>query len=850
MFKKMKLGLKIGMGFGLLLVIAATLGILAIFNMSNVETQSVMLQKEYVPEVDVANNVERKSFHTMYAMRGYGFTGEQAMLEDAQNELKQLHERLAQAKKLGDEAPNLKKLTPAVEKIEQMVNSYEELVDETVAVNAKMEKNKQTLDKAAALYMGNCNDYLVGQNQKMEKEIKEGLGEAALDKRLQKITIVNDIIDIGNATRIAAWKSQAEREPKIIQDANLNFPVMKEKFNILRQLSSAPEDLKRIDDTQSAADAYKTAMNTYLDNWLINRDLGEKRGQLGDKILEEAMSVSVAGMEGTVRIADAAVKSLSSASSIMIIGLIVAAFIGIAAAILITRSITKPVILGVNLAQEIAKGDFSMRLNLDRGDEIGVLANSLDEMAENLAQNAAIAEKIADGNMNVDVTLASDKDQLGLALQKMVLNLNDVLGQMQEAGEQIASGSGQVSDSAQSLSQGATQQAASLEEISASLNQLSSQTSTNAENANQANQLSSSAQQAAKQGGTQMESMVAAMAEINEAGQNISKIIKTIDEIAFQTNLLALNAAVEAARAGQHGKGFAVVAEEVRNLAARSAKAAAETSELIEGSVEKTKNGSDIAGKTAEALHEIFTGISKTSDLVAEIAAASNEQAQGVSQISQGVSQIDDVTQQNTASAEEGAAAAEELSGQAETMRQMLARFTLASGNQVQQNYRPEISVPQTSSIQSIGWGGQNNAVSIQGGALSIQWKDSLNTGIPFVDKQHRQLLDLINKLFKIMKDGGDRMLIGSVVDDLAKYTIYHFREEEKLMKKHHYPDFDAHKNIHDQFVTKVGDFAEKLKSGARVAPADIYKMLKDWLISHIENQDIAGYVPHVKKRM
>ena len=375
----------------------------------------------------------------------------------------------------------------------------------------------------------------------------------------------------------------------------------------------------------------------------------------------------------------AAVKSIQW--SLGIVGLIAIGAI-VLVAILIARSISRPVVLGVNLAEEIAKGDFSLRLNMDRGDEIGVLAKSLDSMAESLAQNAAVAEQIADGNLDVEVKLASDKDQLGLALQKMTDNLNDILGNVQVAGEQIASGSGQVSDSSQSLSQGATESAASLEEISSSLNQLSSQTTTNAENASQASQLASNAQTAAQQGGTKMESMVAAMHEINESGQSISKIIKTIDEIAFQTNLLALNAAVEAARAGQHGKGFAVVAEEVRNLAARSAKAAAETSELIEGSVQKTKAGSDIASQTSEALKEIFEGVSKTSDLVAEIAAASNEQAQGVRQISIGVEQIDQVTQQNTASSEEGAAAAEELSSQAEAMKQMLARFTLRGQNQ------------------------------------------------------------------------------------------------------------------------------------------------------------------------
>ncbi len=345
--------------------------------------------------------------------------------------------------------------------------------------------------------------------------------------------------------------------------------------------------------------------------------------------------------------------------------------------VLLVRPITAALNKGVAFAKEIQIGDLSSRLKLSRGDEIGQLGHALDTMADSLQQRSELAEAIAEGDLTRDVTLASEQDVLGRALRTMAEKLNDIISQINAASEQIDSGSSQVSDSAQDLSQGATQQAAAIEEISASLNELSGRTQTNADNAQAANQLAITAQDAANSGSSQMQEMVSAMHEINESGQNISKIIKTIDEIAFQTNLLALNAAVEAARAGQHGKGFAVVAEEVRNLAARSAKAASETAELIEGTVQKGANGAQIANRTASALEEIVNGIGKTADLIGEIAASSKEQAEGITQVSDGINQIDQVTQRNTAGAEEGAAAAEELSSQSAYMRDILAQFKL-----------------------------------------------------------------------------------------------------------------------------------------------------------------------------
>ncbi|MCF6178495.1 MAG: methyl-accepting chemotaxis protein [Geopsychrobacter sp.] len=338
--------------------------------------------------------------------------------------------------------------------------------------------------------------------------------------------------------------------------------------------------------------------------------------------------------------------------------------------------------------------------------ELTELGSVLVGMANSMQGRSELAEAIASGDLTRDVKLNSQNDQLGKALKTMLGGLREMVSNLQVAGEQIASGSGQVSDAAQSLSQGATESAASLEEVTSSMTEMSSQVAMSAENANQANVLSTEAQNAAETGNSQMTEMVEAMSEINSAGQNISKIIKVIDEIAFQTNLLALNAAVEAARAGQHGKGFAVVAEEVRNLAARSAKAAEETAELIEGSVELTARGSQIASQTAEALSGITGSTTKVSDLLEEIAAASNEQAQGIAQVSQGLSQIDQVTQQNTATAEESAAASEELSGQALQMQEMLKRFTLNQSSSRGQgtHFQPAPSSPSPTQASQAGW--------------------------------------------------------------------------------------------------------------------------------------------------
>lgn len=345
-------------------------------------------------------------------------------------------------------------------------------------------------------------------------------------------------------------------------------------------------------------------------------------------------------------------------------------------------STAKPLKETTQIAQALADGELSISVPdkfLNRKDEIGKLTASFASLIKAYQYKGEIINKIAEGHgdFTINVQLASENDEFGKNIEKMLTSLNLVMGQIKQTADQVAAGAGQLSMASQSLSQGSALQAGSIEEIVSSIGLIEEQTKKNTENAIDANKLSKISMENAEHGNQQMNTLVNAMDKINTSSDEIKKIIKTIDDIAFQINLLSLNANVEAARAGKYGKGFSVVADEVRNLAERSANAVGETTKMVEESIKNIEEGNKLVDVTAKQLRAITDGAQKVAQLVEEITIAGKEQTEGLEQINIGLTQIEKVTQDNSANAEETSSSAEELAATSEGLQKIVASFKL-----------------------------------------------------------------------------------------------------------------------------------------------------------------------------
>jgi len=673
MLNNVKIGTKLFSGFFIVIALLLVLAGVTVYSYYSIEasTNEVLVFFERTRTINEAIN------ETQEMRRDFLF-----YLRTHESELSdRFNERL---KKSIDSFTAVEKTLVNPKNIENMAIVLKKLASIRDQKKAFVEQEKEV-----ARTKGECNtisDEVREALQQLARDVGDAAKAAATidvatldaEKSLLEGAVLVGLIfsDRDNFVNSTAEKDQNDYENSLSQ----NMKALAEKFSEIKPRLTGVFST-RFDKIMADRETWAATAGRYV--------LGIKeQRKMQDPLLAEIRLVmdtandiqnTTAEMVVTEGVNQDKVVNQSRLTSYIVAGL--ATLFGVVIAFVLTRNITSGLKRATGAMHTIADdGNVSFDIppsDLNRGDEVGQLAKAMESVLLQFRSVEQLAISLADGNYDLTAKVRGDQDTMNISLNKMFDQVNHAMREIDESVKQVATGSSEVTSAATALSSGAQESAASLEEITASMSEISSQTKTNAESAGQARDLAHSASKAANEGQSAMKDMTSAMERITQNSNEIQRVIKVIDDIAFQTNLLALNAAVEAARAGQHGKGFAVVAEEVRNLAARSAEAAKETSELIAKSSQEIDKGGEVAGHTADVLNTIVEQIKQTTDLVAGIAVASNEQAQGVNQVTIGLQQIDSVTQQNTAAAEESASAASEMSSMAATLQGLVAKFKL-----------------------------------------------------------------------------------------------------------------------------------------------------------------------------
>ncbi len=418
--KNLSLGLKISSGFAVLILIAGSLGIMAIWNMNKVKHQSTMLAREYIPEVDVAVEFRGAVNRLMFEMRGYGLTEEKRYYTAALKEVTAVEKALEKASHLEANSQNLKMLKGQIQKAINEVDAYKTLIQSTVSINAKLAENRTLLNSSAMQYITNCNGFLAVQDELFRTEIvnHQGLLTQDLLERQSKISMVNLIIALGEEARISLLKSQTMHNPQIVKDAIKNFSKVTDLLNKLKAITHTSENIERINNVKTAGDSYKKVMVEFLDNWLVLQDLRVKREVASKNIVETGKITANAGMDAADKIAKEAVASLFSASTTMSIGLIAALMIGVVVAFFITRSITAPIkfiIAGLNEgAGQVASAS-------------ALVSSSSQSMAEGASEQAASIEQTS-----------SSMEEMASMTQKNAKNANQADSLMAEANRVVS----------------------------------------------------------------------------------------------------------------------------------------------------------------------------------------------------------------------------------------------------------------------------------------------------------------------------------------------------------------------------------------------------------------------------
>ncbi len=683
MFKNLKVGTKILIGFGTVLALMVILAVVVLI--TNVSSIKNIENSSHVSDVQTIGNTLLDTYND--ARIGANIIYVVIKDEEYDRIVKDydtVQGYISDMRKMASEEKVLNQFSGDINTMSDSIDSWYKDVCDIQRCNVEMAAQKGEMKSyGVSLVDGAKNAYDI-VTKKLEQDIAANADAATLTKDIALISDVKNLIEG-------------------VYESRRNAAVMTETYDtasadsFLQTISStkaAYEDLisKLTGDNKTTVEgyykdyvAYSEVINNFINTCNESNTYITTAKAQGVKTTEIVLALSAEFDKTMAENFDRTSSSASVALLIIIVLAIVAIIIGLVLAMIIMRSITGPLAKmykTTNIVATTGRMTFTAEETEETksaisGDEIGQTVLSFVNMMDRLVVIADDLEKVSQGDLTVDIAPIGAEDTMGNALKNTIDNLNDMFSGINSASEQVSSGSKQIADGAQTLATGSTEQASSVEELSSAIFEIAQATKENATKANKAATLSEAIKSNAQKGEEEMNNMMAAVKEINESSQNISKVIKVIDDIAFQTNILALNAAVEAARAGEAGKGFAVVADEVRNLASKSAEAAKNTGSMISSSIEKAELGTRIANETAASLNLIVSGILESTEIINDIAVSSEDQSMKIDQINVGISQVSEVVQQNSATAEESAAASEEMNGQTIVLADLVAQFKL-----------------------------------------------------------------------------------------------------------------------------------------------------------------------------
>jgi len=618
-----KVGTKLGIGYGLIIFFLLALGGVAIFQLQHIIYDSKKLASQSLPELVISERLEQSVIVANSALNAFTLSKDEKFLDDAKIAILQMKTTIGETEKMALNNTGNENFSAGIKEMVSALGNSEQTINRITELSENLKKNSVAMDESADVFMQNCYDYLRSEEASLANEL---MNRTAKRSRLEKITMINNVLDDGNFIIVNNFKGQARRDPGYYEEAFKKFQDIGFYITKLDQQKNEASDKQLLKLIRESAEAYKTAMSSFIEDANEVKTISDELANVGAQVEKTFHGILSESSTFALDFADTLIINSKISSIILIIILIISLILSIYLGWKVSSSIKTPIQRGVAFAQAIADGNLLAEMDVEQDDEIGDLARALEDMKS---------------------------------------RLQEVISSVQNAADNIAAASGQMSLTSQLVSQGSNEQASSAEEIAASMEEMSANISQNTANAQKTEQIAEYATRDIQSGSQNVLLVVEGIKEIAEK-------ISIIGDIAYQTNILSLNAAVEAARAGEHGRGFAVVADEVKRLAERSQVAATEINKV-------SKSGVSLAEQSRTLFNNIVPQIENTLKLLQEITAASIEQNSGSEQINDSIQQFNQIIQQNAASAEELATNAEELSGQAEQLKQTISYFTVKS---------------------------------------------------------------------------------------------------------------------------------------------------------------------------